>query len=683
MPTNQLKLIATLGTPTAAKSNGPADVHLKGQATIPHENIVQTSKSTSGMTSTNTLIEGKQIVLEEQTNIGPPSDFAWPGEVGKTSGVTGMEANVKKGSPNVKADRLPIARYTDPTFQNKKNCDGQIVITDAALAAQMLEKQKALRCKIKTLTTTCGKRQAGKEDRLQVLYGSSVDLVAKRINALALKADGTEDDSSTPECDKGPNHTHFVIFRQGFFASFGKVTEVRETRYGDKITIAQELILKADDPKPPGEQMKAELPLNVPTRPGGTDGSLANAPLTNSNDPSPAPINISRSDPDNVRIARDAEINPRSPFPRQNQGSAAAVTQGGAQGMQDNFISANRSNPPNSVGFDGLTDNQRNRVQEARKYEADRKKYDQLQKARDIQAQNKKAIAAMEKKKTRDAFIETSVMTIIEVIKSRPYTVNVEALSCAGNKKVAIEVYPKGKFLVDVYAVVQPIVSAMKMIQNTIEVFKKFFSPLGISVKIAFCENPYGFVSWQWVEGEDWLVHPKFECEIGFEKLLEVSLEYRIGILQFAGPLGKLAVWLLEQVNVRGDVGIFFAAYIGINASAAMSMWKFEPGPVKSQLAFEFGVFAELTAGTAFNCRIEIKAEWKPRFGEKTTASNGKFLCMTLLAGKVVGKVEINVQADMLGFRNGRQADWTFAELNYGQQDLNWLPNFPAAFKST
>jgi hypothetical protein len=353
------------------------------------------------------------------------------------------------------------------------------------------------------------------------------------------------------------------------------------------------------------------------------------------------------------------------------------------QHMLANFHRQNKSSQRKApLNANGLTEPQqaaieRNRMAE-KKYRHDLQRHEQ---DRALKASMERA----EQKRTRDHYIEATIWTLVEVVKSGPHRVIVEAMSCAGNKKVDVYVYPRGRYVIDVYQFVQPVVAALNTIKNTVDIFQKFFRAAGGGLKIefAFCSGPYGIVAWEWKEvAGEFRVAPAFEIDFGFQKLLELKAEFRVPLLSFVGPLGGFAAWLLEKVNVRGDIGAFCGASLGLSLSGTMFDWTFAPGAVSAPVVFEFGLFAELSAGESFTLKIEVKVEWAPRFAEKLTMRNGNFAGLVVKAGKVELKIEFTATADVFGLRGGRNFGLTVGEWSYGEQPINCLPGIPAAQKS-
>jgi hypothetical protein len=651
--TNQSKLIATLGTPTSAATVEPVDIHLKNGAPVPHPNDVPTSKSTAGMTSTQTTIAGKQIVLQEATLIGPPSNSAWPGEVGKKSGTTGMEAIVKKGSPNVTAEKLAIARYNDPTLQNHQNCDGKVIITDEALAAAMLEQQKLLRCKMQSLHTVCGHGRTAdvKKKYISVLVGDTIDLVATRINALEFKGDGSLAGAAA-ECGKAPLHTHFVVTRSMVKTPWADFPAKTQTYTGsDTLTLGPDW-LGTPPPEPKGADGKPQGAQVVNAATGSTQGARGGGKSAAATNPGTAPTPIPRGE------------------------DPAIVERGFRMGNQV-------SKPKMPLGPDKLTTTQRERLAQVqrdfdintRNNRADQAKYDG---DTALKASRERA----DKIKGRDAAIEATLVILIDVIKCLPCKITVEAQSCAGVEKVDVWVWPRGRYMLDIVAFVQPIKDTFDIVAKTVKLFADVFKASGARAKIEmkFFEGPWGVLTWQWKEKPNHQIAPEFMIEVGFAKLAEVKGEVRIPVLTFAGPLGRAAVWVLEKINLRGDIGIFATVSLSISVGGSMFDWNFAPGPMSVRLTFEAGIFAELTLGDWATFKVEAKAVWRPLFSPSASMSNGRFLGVTLLAGKVEFKWEVTIQADFIGFRNGRKFNGEiFPPFHYGQQTLNLLPDAPAA----
>jgi hypothetical protein len=701
--------IATTTTDHLARTLAPSDVCFdpNKKVTAPFPNQVPTKRATEHSSQKSQITEG--LVVRVGDAIGPDSDAAHGFSGGGiVSGTYRKEARCIKGSPDVFVENKLIARATDPTTQNHGNTSGAITepTADGLLAA--LEARKLARCTLNELKAVC--TDNGREDRnglLEVVYGDSVKLTAKRVNA-------TEPGQGAV-CPPPPGShlkTKFVLVRTG------KLPEKKDTKVGvDEITLsAADWIGQATAKKDPHatQVKKNEDKFSADQKKYERADGKGEVKTTKVAD-----------------VAKDKDLGQTGegkgwfPGRKDDKGNAwkpdptlqwkekglppPATVDGDKLKTNNEARTQSQIDRQNYRNGASMTDAQRAQIADARAQDARNRELLQMRKdaagAYDDLAKNNKAQEDKEmNRKAIAGSVERAALRTyasLDALKAAfnggdASTIQVAAFGCVGAKTLMIKTYPDQEYEVDLMAVGE-IVAALSTFRATVAIFENFCNLAGKdTLKITLFAQPVSKLKWQFVE----LLHDssknqrrtkntvgaKWSIELGFDPLVSAAANFAMPVYDFAGPAGRLAGWILQKV-VNAEIGCEIAVSFGFLVKGSLDEYWESPQvspkftasvSVKLYVKFVIGVKRErdntVHSGPGAELTVSSKITFPVTLDNfKITTQGLSFDLAKPPAGKgIVWSWEASVKVDVWGFwetdksLSGIFNEWSYDKKTFG-----------------
>ena len=631
--------IPTLGTPHAGVTGGPTDVCKKANnVPAPYPNTAPTSRAISTTTS-KTVINGKQIITL-QTKFGEVSEKPHDGINGGVESGTYLKwAMVTKASTDVRTETQPPARHTDPTAQNAFNTTGILIDTSLPLADQFAAGKLLARCMVIELKATDDKREM-KNGLLEVLQGSTVELVATRKNATAAKGSAAFDNPVCAPPPGGFTKTRFSLIRSGgdVFA-LGWKQEVFDGK--DTLTLGTDWTGEA--PKPPSTNQ--DLKLNpglksvVPTTSDGKPAAYSEPKPGESNTRRTAGINGVAAEEayqagrqERARVAAPPANEPPATTPAEQQRRADARAAFAEQAASDERTEVYQST-------------QNSLIDAKKKFEAGAKRERQI--------------------------YDTAAQTI-DILKKlwqlQPTTINVVAQGCSGAQTGVIKLYPHGQKEFDIFA-------AFKAAFQWVDKFAKAFDDLcktitkggaGFTFKLELFVEPTVKVQVEWKE----LTKPTQDnalqahhCYIdwalllGFEKLVAFTADFSVSLLMLAGGLGKIAEWALDKIGVRIDVGVKATISLGLIFTCGRDEYKvMKPASLTAPIVAQFSLYIVLRGSVLGSATASVALKYETAISNhRITDVNRQTKIELLFDTSTISLTwTATIQANITGLKDGK-----------------------------
>lgn len=547
-------------------------------------NLSEATKHTSERTI---FADGRVIRIGD--DVGPTSHPEHPPHVmrGK-GGPYRQEAKATEGAPNVFCEEIQPARYTDPTTQNKENCEG--LVFDLAKTAE-LEKMladKLKRCSLKEDRIYCDHDReimVGETRVLEIVDNCGITLIATRINAV-------ESPEDPPICRVQGQHTEWIVHRHAtLLLSERKETFNKDAHYLDESWFGQ-----------------FEVPSNI-AKQGDKNAALAKDKVTGkTKDQALADGDNKKDDVERLKN----EIRGKDPDNPKPGKSPSGIGGKPAQKMA-------------SAKYKEMQEEAKQRVQEAKDEKANRRKAQALMQA------------------------GAQLMNLGQVLRvffwdKYPTKIDITSKACTGGFQTQILVYPSNEAEFKLGQAEYEI-SGLKAAFSAIERWARHLN--GIAQKLGFgrieiklLEEPELGFKCKWKELTKKAPRPnkdKHQCNIEYKawlnikRIIGLKLEIPVPLAKvldiFTGGGASVLDAALRKFGIEASCGFGVTLDVGVEAAYDVDeYWEQKSaGVLRLRFEFTFYLYARIVYGRRFNLEIRATVKWSPTLSRLTFAREELF----------------------------------------------------------
>ncbi len=578
--TNQELMIATTNSGLVEVTTGADDeCKLPSMADPkPFWNYGKLSEATEHSSERTCFADG--LVIRVGDAVGPLTHPEHPPHImrGK-GGPYRQEARATAGAPNVFVEDKQPARFTDPTTQNKVNCEG--IVFDLA-RTQELEKmlaEKLKRCSLKTDKIVCDHGReisVGDVRELEVVDDCGITLEAERINAV---------ESGDPVCRVAPRHTEWVIHRHKTLL----LSERKETKEGDSHYLDESWL---------GQW---ELP-GVSAKSGDKNDSFKKDPVRGK--------------------TKDDDL-------KEGYNKKEAVER-----LKNEFRGKDPDNPKPGKGPSGVSGREAQKMATAEYKKRQEEATQRVKEAKELKETRRRAYAAMN--------AGAQILNLGQVLRvyfwdRYPTKIDIASQACTGGFQSNVKVYPSNEAefkLGPAEYELSGLKAAFTAIERWARFLNGFMQKLGLgAIEIKLLEDPEVGFKCKWKELTRDAPIPgkkKHQCNlelkgsVGIKRIIgfKVEIPVPIGAIlsPFTGGASAALEKFLRKFGLEIGCGVGITLDVGVEAALDLNEY-WEPksaGVLRLKVEFQFYLYARARYGSRFNLEIRATAKWSPTLSRLT-----------------------------------------------------------------